>query len=96
MVVSLVQYIIYLPDASNLKDKRRTVQTLTKRLQNKYNITAAEIDLQESVGYSQVGAALVSNSKKYGDQVVQKIIAFVEDEIPGRIYDISTHTEFYD
>jgi hypothetical protein len=95
MVVSLVQFIIHLPDATSLKEKRQTVQSLTRRLQNKYKVTAAEVDLQESIGYSQVGAALVSNSKKYGDQVVQKIIRFVEDEIPGQIYDISTHTEFY-
>ncbi len=95
MVVSLVQFIIHMPDATSLKEKRQTVQSLTRRLQNKYKVTAAEVDLQESIGYSQVGAALVSNSKKYGDQVVQKIIRFVEDEVPGQIYDISTHTEFY-
>ncbi len=95
MVVSLVQFIIHLPDATNLKEKRQTVQSLTKRMQNKFKLTAAEVDLQESIAYSQIGAALVSNSKKYGDEVVQKLINFVEDEIPGRIYDISTHTEFY-
>lgn len=95
MVVSLVQFIIHMPDATSLKEKRQTVQSLTRRLQNKYKVTAAEVDLLESICYSQVGAALVSNSKKYGDQVVQKIIRFVEDEVPGQIYDISTHTEFY-
>ena len=95
MVVSMVQFIINMPDAENLKEKRSTVQSLTKRLQNKFKLSAAEVDLQESITYSQIGAALVSNSKKYGDEVIQKAIDFVEDEVPGRIYDISTHTEFY-
>jgi len=95
MVVSLVQFIIYLPDATNLKEKRRVVQSLKRRLQIKFRISAAEVDLHQSYTYAQIGAALVSNSKKHGDRVIQKVIDFVEQEVPGRIQDIETHTEFY-
>ena len=95
MVVSLIQIIIHLPDATSLKEKRSTVQSLTRRLQNKYRLTVAEVDLHESIGYAQIGAALVSNSKKHGDRVMQKVITFVEDEVPGSLYDVSTHTEVY-
>lgn len=95
MVVSLIQFIIHMPEATSLKEKRQTVQSLTRRMQNKYKVTAAEVDLLDSIGYSQIGGALVSNSRKYGDQVMQKIIDFVEDEVPGQVYDVSTHTEYY-
>jgi uncharacterized protein len=95
MVVSLVQFIIQLPESTNLKDKRRVVHSLTKKLQTRFHLSAAEVDLLESTGYCQIGAALVSNSKRYGDTVMQKVIAFVEDDIPGRIHDVSTHTEYY-
>lgn len=96
MVVSLVQFIIHLPDATNLKEKRRTVQSLKQRLQGKFKVSVAEVDLHESCTFAQIGAALVSNSKKYGDGVIQKVIAFAEMEVPGRIQDIQTHTEIYD
>ncbi len=96
MVVSLIQFIIHLPDATNLKEKRRTVQSLKRRLQVKFKLSVAEVDLHESYTYAQIGAALVSNSKKYGDGVIQKVITFTEQEIPGRIQDVQTHTEYYD
>ena len=95
MVVSLVQFIIHLPDADTLKEKRRVVQSIKRKITVKFKISAAEVDLHGSYTYSQIGAALVSNSKKHGDQVIQKLIAFVEDEIPGRVQDVQTHTEFY-
>ncbi len=95
MVVSLIQFIIYLPDADSLKEKRRVVQSLKQRLHTKFKLSAAEVDLHESITFAQLGAALVSNSKKYGDEVIQKAIVFVEQEVPGRVQDIVTHTEFY-
>ncbi len=95
MVVSLVQFIIYIPDSTNIKEKRRVVQSLKERLQNRYKLSAAEVDLHDAVTYAQLGAALVSNSKKHGDSVMQKVITFVEDEVPGRLQDVSTHTEYY-
>lgn len=95
MVVSLVQFIIYLPDATNLKEKRRVVQSLKQRLHGKFKLSSAEVDLHQSYTYAQIGAALVSNSKQHGDKVIQKAINFIEQEIPGRIQDIQTHTEFY-
>ena len=94
MVVSLVQFIIHLPDATNLKEKRRVVQSIKQRLQTKFRLSVAEVDLHESCSYSQIGAALVSNSKKHGDKVMQKVIDFVEQEVPGRIQNVETHTEF--
>jgi len=95
MVVSMVQFIIHLPDASNLKEKRRVVQSLKRRLQIKFRLSVAEVDLHDSYTYAQIGAALVSNSKKHGDTIIQKVIDFVEQEVPGRIQDVETHTEFY-
>lgn len=95
MVVSLVQFIIHLPDSTNIKEKRRVVQSLKERLQNRFKLSAAEVDLHNAVTYAQIGAALVSNSKKHGDSVMQKAISFVEDEVPGRVQDVSTHTEYY-
>lgn len=95
MVVSMVQFIIHLPDATNLKEKRRVVQSVKQRLQTKFKLSVAEVDLHESCSYAQIGAALVSNSKKHGDVVMQKVIDFVEQVVPGRVQDVETHTEFY-
>ena len=95
MVVSMIQFIIELPDVTSLKEKRRVVQSLKQRLQNKFKLSAAEVDLHNSLGFCQIGAALVTNSKTHGEGVMQKVVLFVEDQIPGRIRDIAIHSENY-
>lgn len=96
MVVSMLLAILELPDMTSLKDKRRIVHSLRDRIIRRFHVSAAEVDLQESLGFSQIGVALVSNDRAYGERVIQKIIAVIESELPGRVQDIQTHTEVYD
>ncbi|TVR85793.1 MAG: DUF503 domain-containing protein [Spirochaetaceae bacterium] len=95
MVVSMIQVIIELPGVESIKEKRRIVNSMKERLQRKFRISVAEIDLQESLGYSQIGAALISNSRTYGESVMQKVLLFVEDETPGRVQDVQILSEIY-
>ncbi len=71
------------------------VKSLTDRLHRKFKLSIAEVDLQESLSFAQIGAAYVSNSVRFGDSVMQKVITFIEDEAPGRVHDISVHSEQY-
>jgi hypothetical protein len=42
-----------------------------------------------------VGAALVSNSREFGESVMQKALACVEDGFALRVYDAQIHSERY-
>ena len=95
MVVSMLQFVIELPEATSIKDKRRVVKSIKDKLQHKYHLSISEVDLQDSLSFSQIGAAVVSNSKQHGESVLQKAIQFVENEGTGRLHDYSIHTEFY-
>jgi len=95
MVVSLLQIIIELPESCTLKEKRRIVHSMRDKLQSRYKLSCAEVDLHESVLFSQLGAALVSNSKEHGEKVLYKAFEFVEDNIPGRIQDFKIISEIY-
>jgi uncharacterized protein len=95
MVVSMLKFIIEMPEAFSLKDKRRVVRSLKDRLGRKFKISIAEIDLQASISYAQLGAALVSNSRQFGESVLQKAVDFVENEGVGRLHDYSICSEFY-
>ncbi len=95
MVVSMIQFIIELPDVSSIKEKRRIVNSIRDRLIRKYRLSAAEVDLHESLGYSQIGAAMVSNSRRYGESVMHKVLSFLEDECEGRIQDVKIVSESY-
>jgi uncharacterized protein len=95
MVVSMIQFIIELPDAISIKEKRRVVKSLKDKLQKKFKLSVAEVDLHESLAFSQLGAAIVSNSRIFGESVLQKAITFVENEGGGRLQDVSIFSENY-
>jgi uncharacterized protein YlxP (DUF503 family) len=95
MTVSMVQFIIELPEATSIKEKRMVINSLRDRIIRKFRVSCAEVDLHDSLGFAQIGAALVSNSKTHGESVMQKIILFVEDQIPGRLQDVHIHSESY-
>lgn len=95
MVVSMIQLIIELPEIESIKDKRRIISSLKDKLQKKFRLSVAEIDLQNSLSFSQIGAALVSNSQTYGESVLQKALQFVENEVPGRLQDVQILSEYF-
>ena len=87
MIVSMIQLLIYLDDIASIKDKRRAVKSLKDKLIRRYRISVAEVDLQDSLSFTHLGAAVVSNSKTHGEAVMQKVLHFVEEECLGRIQD---------
>ncbi len=95
MVVSMLQFIIELPESYSLKDKRRIVRSLKDKLTKQFKLSVSEIDLQDSLAYAQIGAALVSNSRQFGETVLQKAVDLVEHENVGRLHDYSILSEFY-
>ncbi len=95
MIVSMIQFVFELPEVENIKDKRSIVKSFKEKLIRKFKVSAAEVDLQDSLRFTQIGIALVSNSVQYGEQVMHKILKFAEDEVPGRLHDVEIHSERY-
>jgi len=93
MIVSMIQMIFEIPDAGSLKEKRRIVRSVKDKLQRRFHMSAAEVDLQDSITFAQIGGALVSNSKVFGESVLQKAFNMIENEVPVRIQDINIHSE---
>ncbi len=95
MVVSMLDIVMELPEATSIKDKRRVVSSLKTRLRTKFRISCAEVGLLDSLAFAEIGAALVSNSKEFGEGVMHKALAVVEDELGVRIHDAQIHSEVY-
>jgi uncharacterized protein YlxP (DUF503 family) len=93
MLVSMIQMIFEIPDIQSIKDKRKVVKSIKDKWRQRYHLSAAEVDLQDSLTFSQLGGALVSNSKAFGEEVMQKALKLVEDDFPVRIQDVQIHTE---
>ncbi|MDR0300805.1 MAG: DUF503 domain-containing protein [Treponema sp.] len=93
MVVSMIQIIFEIPDIDNIKEKRRVIKSVTEKMRRKFRMSAAEIDLQDSLTFAQIGGALVSNSRTHGETVLRKAFDMIEKETPVRIQDMSIHSE---
>jgi hypothetical protein len=95
MVVSMIQLLIELPPIASIKEKRRIVSSLKEKLYQKFRLSVAEVDLLDSLKYAQIGAALVSNSKTFGESVMHKALALVENHIEGRLENAEVFSETF-
>ena len=93
MIVSMLQILFEIPDAGSLKEKRRIVSSVKQKLQRRFHMSAAEVDLQDSLSFAQIGGAFVSNSKVFGESVLQKAFTMIENEVPVRIQDMTIRSE---
>jgi uncharacterized protein len=95
MVVSMLALVIEIPESASLKDKRRVVSSVKQRLRTKFRVSCAEVDLLDSLAFAEIGAALVSNSREFGEGVMHKALALVEGEFGLRVHDAQIHSEVY-
>ena len=91
----MIQFRLALPPIQSLKDKRRIIVSLMEKLANKFHLTVAEVDLQDSLRQAQIGAAVVSNSRTFGETVMHKALSFVETNCEGVLEDAEVFSETY-
>lgn len=93
MIVSMIKVIFEIPGVETIKDKRRIVTSVKDKLQRRFRMSAAEVDLQESLSFAQIGGAVVSNSRTFGESVLHKAFEMIEKDVPVRIQDVSIYSE---
>jgi len=89
----MIQLIFEIPDVQSIKDKRTIIRSVKDKLQRRFHMSAAEVDLQDSLSFAHIGGALVSNSRSFGESVLQKAFHMIERETPVRIQDMRIHSE---
>ena len=89
----MIQLVFEIPDADSIKEKRRIIRSMKDKLQRRFHMSAAEVDLQDSRTFGQIGGALVSNSRSFGESVMHKAFEMIEKESPIRIQDMSIYSE---
>ncbi len=74
MIVGSLTVDLVVVDARTLKDKRRVVQSLKQRLQNRFNVSVAEVGYNENARRCQLGLAVVSNESRAVQSQLDKIV----------------------
>ena len=78
MVVGVCTIELFLPESESLKEKRRTLKSIKDRLHQRFNLSVAEIDLNDLWQKSILGMACVGNEKKHVNSVLDKAVGVIQ------------------
>ena len=93
MPVAVATVKIALADARSLKDKRRIIKSLKDRIRREFNVSVAEMDLQDVWQSAVLGISAISPDKRFAEAVVAKVFDFVRSD--ARVYVTSFETEVF-
>jgi len=82
MHVGLLTILIHLPGCSSLKEKRSRIKPLLERLKQKFNISVAEIGLQDVHQSAQIGIAAINSDPRIIDAYLSDILHWIENYFP--------------
>ena len=71
----------------SLKEKRMIVKSLIAKLQNKYHVSAAEVDEQDIHTIIVIGVAAIVPHNAMADSLMDDISVFVEENTEAEIID---------
>jgi uncharacterized protein YlxP (DUF503 family) len=87
LIVGTFVVDLSLPGVDSLKEKRRRIKPLLARVQNRFNVSIAEVGYNDNLRMAQFGAAVVGNEKAFIDQVIAEIIRCIGAEKEMNIID---------
>ena len=82
MNVSVGRLTLRLSGSFSLKDKRRVVSSVRERVRRRFNVSIAEVDLMDARQTAVIGIACVSNSVVLSEQILERVLEFIESERP--------------
>jgi uncharacterized protein YlxP (DUF503 family) len=77
MTVGACRITMRLPENDSLKGKRQLVKSVSIRVRNKFNVSIAEIDDNESWQIVSLGVSCVSNSTRHADEMLSKVVKYI-------------------
>jgi uncharacterized protein YlxP (DUF503 family) len=85
MVVGTCELIFQLPDNHSLKGKRQVSRSLVQQIRGRFNVSVAEVADLDRWQTLAIGVTCVTNDSRYANEVLSKIVDFVEDHSGGAV-----------
>ena len=73
---------LHLPACSSLKEKRGRIKPLIARLHREFNISVAEIDLQDKWQEAVISCVMIGNDHGFLQSALQEVAKWVERNWP--------------
>ncbi len=88
MIVSAVRINILILDSTNLKAKRGVVNSLKKRIANKFNVSIAEVDGYDRYNYVELGLSAVGRDGKIVENILDSVVKFIHNDLRVEILEV--------
>ncbi len=89
MRIAAITFRLHAPWVHSLKEKRMTVKSLTAKLQNRFHVSAAEVDEQDTHRIIVIGVAAIVPHSALADSLMDEICAFVEANTDAETLEIT-------
>ena len=87
MKIATITFRMQAPWVHSLKEKRMIVKSIVAKLQNKFHVSAAEIDEQDIHQIIVIGVAAIVPHNALADSLMDEISQFVEENTEAEILD---------
>ena len=87
MRVATMSFRLHAPWVHSLKEKRMIVKSLIAKLQNRFHVSAAEIDEQDTHQIIVIGMAAIVPHNAMADSLMDELSSFVEENTEAEILD---------
>lgn len=85
MKIAAMTFRLRAPWVHSLKEKRMIVKRLIAKLQNRYHVSAAEIDEQDTHQIIVIGVAAIVPHNAMADSLMDDISMFIEENTEAEI-----------
>ena len=85
MIIAAMTFRLHAPWVHSLKEKRMVVKSLIAQLQNKFHVSAAEVEEQDTHQIIVIGVAAVVPHSALADSLMDEISQFVETATDAEI-----------
>ena len=87
MKIAVMTFRLHAPWVHSLKEKRMIVKSLVAKLQNRYHVSAAEIDEQDIHQIIVIGVAAIVPHNALADSLMDEISLFIEENCEAEVMD---------
>jgi len=91
MVIGVCRIELSMSEVFSLKEKRHILKSIIDRLKSRYNVSVAEVGLNDKWRNAVIGVACVSNETGHADSMLDNVVKFVEND--GRVVLVNYGTE---
>ena len=85
MKIAVMTFRLRAPWVRSLKEKRMIVKSLIAKLQNRFHVSAAEVDEQDFHQIIVIGVAAIVPHNAVADSLMEEISLFVENNTEAEI-----------